>query len=109
MIDGMRAIFEEQGVPATVQQAGPMWQVFFGLERPVTRVRQSIGNDTAFYERFQSECQTRGVYFHNGWHERWFSSTAHTQAEVDESLAVIEQATKAAKGRVLRPAAPAGA
>ena len=109
MIDGMTAIFAEQGVPATVQHAGPMWQVYFGLEGPVTRVRRSAENDTAFYEHFQAECQARGVYFHNGWHERWFSSTAHTQAEVDQSLAVIEQAAKVTKQRLARPAPPVGA
>jgi len=48
------------------------------------------------------------VYFHNGWHERWFASTAHTQAEVDESLAVIEEALREAATRLGRaPRAPA--
>ena len=41
MVAGMRAVFAAHGVPAVVQQAGPIWQVFFGLEEPVTRVRQS--------------------------------------------------------------------
>jgi glutamate-1-semialdehyde 2,1-aminomutase len=107
MVDGMTAIFEEQGVPATVQQAGPIWQVFFGLEGPVTRVRQAAENDAAFYERFQAECQARGVYFHNAWHERWFSSTAHTQVEVDETLSVIEEATRVTKRALASSAARA--
>jgi len=100
MVDGMRAIFAAHGVTACVQQAGPMWQVFFGLEGPVTRVRQSGENDSVFYRHFQRECQARGVYFHNGWHERWFASTAHTQAEVDESLAVIDEVTGVVKERL---------
>jgi glutamate-1-semialdehyde 2,1-aminomutase len=102
MVEGMRAIFAAHGVTACVQQAGPMWQVFFGLEGPVTRVRQSAENDGAFYRHFQRECQARGVYFHNGWHERWFASTAHTQAEVDESLTVIDEATGVVKERLAR-------
>jgi glutamate-1-semialdehyde 2,1-aminomutase len=105
MVEGMRGIFAEHGVPACVQQAGPMWQVFFGLEGPVTRVRQSAENDAAFYQRFQRECQARGVYFHNGWHERWFASTAHTQAEVDQSLAVIDEAARVVSRRPAGPSA----
>ena len=40
------------------------------------------------------------MYFHNGWHERWFASTAHTQAEVDKSLAVIDEVTGVVKERL---------
>ena len=94
MVDGMRSIFAEQGVPAFINQVGPMWQVFFGHEEPVTRYRQARASDTDFFGRLQTECQARGVYFHNFNFERFFASTAHTQAEVDESLDVIETATK---------------
>jgi len=108
MVAGMQAIFAAHGVPAQVQQVGPMWQVFFGFEEPVTRVRQSAENDALFYHHFQTECQARGVYFHNAWHERWFASTAHTQAEVEKSLAVFDEVTGIVKERLARlPAMPA--
>jgi glutamate-1-semialdehyde aminotransferase len=42
----------------------------------------------------------RGVYFHNFNFERLFASLAHTQAEVDESLNVMEAATKVVTGRL---------
>ena len=70
-----------------------MWQVFFGHDEPVTRYRQARASDQRFFAQFQSECQERGVYFHNFNFERFFASTAHTQADVDESLEVIETAT----------------
>jgi glutamate-1-semialdehyde 2,1-aminomutase len=107
MAQGMRKIFQEQGVPAQVQQVGPMWQVFFGQEKPVTRYRQARRSDMLFYHHFQMECQARGVYFHNFGLERWFSSTAHTQTEVDASLEVIEAATRIVKERLANlPAMP---
>jgi glutamate-1-semialdehyde 2,1-aminomutase len=106
MVDGMRAIFAEQGVPAWISQVGPMWQVFFGHEEPVTRYRQARASDTRFFEHLQRECQARGVYFHNFNFERFFASLAHTQAEVDESLNVIETATKVVAERL--GALPAG-
>jgi glutamate-1-semialdehyde 2,1-aminomutase len=100
MVAGMRAVFAAHGVPAQVQQAGPIWQVFFGLEGPVTRVRQAAENDALFYAHFQTECQARGIYFHNAWHERWFASAAHTQAEIDRSLAVFDEVTGIVKKRL---------
>jgi glutamate-1-semialdehyde 2,1-aminomutase len=100
MVAGMRRIFAGHGITAQVQQVGSVWQVFFGQEQPVTRYRQAGRSDARFYSEFQRECQMRGVYFHNGWNERWFASTAHTQTEVDDSLAVIDEATGIVKERL---------
>ena len=99
MVSGMTSIFAEQGVAAQINQVGPMWQVFFGHEEPVRRYRQARASDTELFGRLQAECQARGVYFHNFNFERLFASLAHTQAEVDESLNVIETATRIATGR----------
>ena len=100
MVGGMRKIFAEQGVPAVINQVGPMWQVFFGHEEPVTRYRQARASDMRFFAQLQGECQERGVYFHNFNFERFFASTAHTQREVDYSLEVIETSTKIVKQRL---------
>ena len=100
MVDGMRGIFADNGVSAYISQVGPMWQIFFGHDEPVTRYRQARASDTRFFGMLQSECQARGVYFHNFNFERFFASLAHTQAEVDESLNVIETATKIVKERL---------
>ena len=100
MVGGMRRIFAEHAVPAYISQVGPMWQVFFGHEEPVTRYRQARASDTRFFGQLQAECQMRGVYFHNYNFERFFACTAHTQAEVDYSLDVIDTATKIVKERL---------
>ena len=85
---------------AYISQVGPMWQVFFGQEEPVTKYRQARASDTRFFGMLQTECQMRGVYFHNYNFERFFACTAHTQAEVDHSLDVIDEATKIVKTRM---------
>jgi len=89
----------DQGVPAIINQVGPMWQVFFGQDEPVTRYRQARASDQRFFAQFQAECQERGVYFHNFNFERFFASTAHTMADVGASLDVIAAATKVVKKR----------
>jgi glutamate-1-semialdehyde 2,1-aminomutase len=97
MVAGMRGIFADEGIPAQINQVGPMWQVFFGHDEPVTRYRQARASDTELFSQLQTECQTRGVYFHNFNFERFFACLAHTQEDVDTSLEVIATATKAVK------------
>lgn len=91
MVDGLRGIFAEAGVAAQVQQLNGMWQVFF-CDEPVTRFRQAQAADDIFYHQFQREMQARGVYFHNYEMERWFSCTAHTMADVDQTLDTAREA-----------------
>jgi glutamate-1-semialdehyde 2,1-aminomutase len=105
MVAGTRKMCEEQGVPAWINQVGPMWQVFFGYDEPVTRSRQARACDTAFFAEWQAEAQERGVYFHNFNFERFFACTAHTQQDVDESLEVLETSLKIAKKKLGTPSA----
>ena len=105
MVDGTRTMLAEQGVPAHINQVGPMWQVFFGQEEPVTRSRQARASDTEFFSAWQAECQERGVYFHNFNFERFFACTAHTQQDVDESLDVLETSLGIVKKKLGVPAA----
>lgn len=100
MVAGIRQIFADGNVPAHVSQVGPMWQVFFGHEEPVTRYRQARATDTRFFSTWQAECQQRGVYFHGSNFERFFASTAHTKTEVDRSLEVMAEAAKIATKRL---------
>jgi glutamate-1-semialdehyde 2,1-aminomutase len=100
MVGGLRRICAEHAVPDHVSQVGPMWQVFFGHEGAVTRYRQACASDTRFFAQWQAECQARGVYFHRSNFEPFFACTAHTQAEVDYSLEVMDEATKVVKMRM---------
>jgi len=97
MVEGMRVIFAEQGVPAYVSQVGPMWQVFFGQSSPVTRHRRARASDARFFARVQAECQARGAFFPPSNAEPFFASTAHTKTEVDQSLEAIATAATLAK------------
>jgi glutamate-1-semialdehyde 2,1-aminomutase len=100
MVHGLRLVFEDLGVPAQVQQVGSMWQVFFGQEEPVTRYRQARRSDMLFYQHYQMECRARGVCFHDSSMASCFSSTAHTQTEVDLSLEAAATAAKIVKDRL---------
>lgn len=96
---GLRRIFEDQGVPAQVNQVGPIWSFFFGHEKPVTTHRQAAASDMEFYRDLQAECQSRGVYFHDYPLENWFCSLAHGQNEIDKTFEVLDLALRLVRKR----------
>ena len=97
MVSGMRGIFAEHGVPASITQAGPMWGVTLGDEEPVTSYRRVLAGDTHALERLRRACQARGVYMRGSGLGRFFASTAHTKTEVDRSLEAIADAAGVVK------------
>lgn len=97
MVSGMRGIFAEHGVPASITQAGPMWGVTLGDEEPATSYRRVLAGDTHALERLRRACQARGVYMRGSGLGRFFASTAHTKTEVDRSLEAIAEAAGVVK------------
>jgi glutamate-1-semialdehyde 2,1-aminomutase len=103
---GMQGLLEHSGVPVTLQQAGPRFALYFGLSgAEVTNYRQAARQDQALLHRFVAECIAGGVYFHVSPHHGF--SAAHTEADLDHALEVIERALAAVR-RTL-PAARAAA
>jgi len=96
--DGLRDAAAANGVRAKVQGLGPLWQtIFLKDEAPDDPV---IDNSRAFravvdedrYVTFQRAMLQRGVYFHPGAYERWFSCAAHTDEHVDQTVAAAHEA-----------------
>ena len=58
-----------------------------------------FANETDFHrsQLFCAAATSRGVYFHP--HHNWFLSAAHTEADIDESLQVADQAMRAVAER----------
>jgi glutamate-1-semialdehyde 2,1-aminomutase len=86
--DGIARVAEEAGVQVQVQGPGPMFHVAFADE-PLTDYRTAAKQDTARYHRFTAALMERGVrVLERG---LWYVSTAHTEADIDETLAVIRE------------------
>ena len=58
-----------------------------------------FANETDFHrsQLFCAEATRRGAYFHP--HHNWFLSAAHTEADIDESLQIADQAMRAVAER----------
>jgi len=101
---GLQGLIEHSGVPVRLQYAGPRFTLYFGLSgAEVTNYRQAARQNPALLHRFIAECIAGGVYFHVSPHHGF--SAAHTQADLDHALEVIEQAL--ARVRQTSPASEA--
>ncbi len=97
--NGLRTAIRRSEAPASVTRVGSMITLFFRPERPrdYAEARES---DTAMFGRFHAAMLERGVMLPPSQFETWFVSAAHTEADID--------ATVAAANEALRIAAPAG-
>jgi len=91
LTDGMADAFCRRGVPHTVAYAGSMTGFFF-TDGPVTDLASAKASDTALYGRFFHAMLDRGFYFAPAQYEAGFISTAHTQGDIDGTVAATGDA-----------------
>jgi glutamate-1-semialdehyde 2,1-aminomutase len=83
--EGLRQAAKEAGVPATVQQVGSMWTIFFTPD-PVTDYASAKKADTARFAKFFWAMMDRGFYLPCSQFEAAFNSVLHTQERLEEML-----------------------
>jgi glutamate-1-semialdehyde 2,1-aminomutase len=88
LADGMRAAFARYDVPVTVHQVGPVVQCLPGVRKART-FDDFLAADQEFYDRLTVQLLRRGVFTLPG--GRWYLSTAHTDADIAETVAVIDE------------------
>ena len=91
LTDGMADVFARRGVPHSTAAAGSLAGFFFA-EGPVTDLAGAKRADTALYGRFFHAMLDRGVYFAPSQFEAAFLSLAHTEAEIDRTIAAADDA-----------------
>jgi glutamate-1-semialdehyde 2,1-aminomutase len=91
LIEGIGEAADTAGVPLVTTQAGTLGCVFFN-DMPVRNYEEAATSDTArFAEYFQGLLQ-RGVYVAPSQFEAIFLSAAHTDDDVDATIAVATDA-----------------
>jgi glutamate-1-semialdehyde 2,1-aminomutase len=97
MAEGLRAAFDQAGLPARVQRAGTLFSVFMTGDE-VLDYATAQKQDTAAYARFFHAMLARGVYLPPSAYEAWFLSIVHSDADVDRVLAAARDSARAAAG-----------
>lgn len=87
---GFQEIIDRSGVPVRLQYIGPRFGMYFGVTEPVTNYREAAAKNQQMEHTFIAGCVERGVFFHASPHHGF--SAAHTDADMDQVLAVAEEA-----------------
>ena len=88
---GMRDILARRGIKAWVQGVGARFGLLFGLDEEPRNYRDVAKQDLRKMGDFHLACLKRGVYLHYVSPHHGYSS-AHTTADIDETLDVMDQA-----------------
>src|SRR5437870_13464962 len=79
------------GIPHQLARVGSMWTLFFNAE-PVTDYDTATKSDTGRFARFFWAMLDRGVYLPCSQFEAAFTSAAHTEQQVSQTLTAAREA-----------------
>ncbi|OGN82013.1 MAG: glutamate-1-semialdehyde 2,1-aminomutase [Chloroflexi bacterium GWC2_73_18] len=100
LTSGIGGIFERAGIPVQVQGVGPMFQFWFA-EQPIVDYRGAAAHlNSPRFAALARALHARGVLVHPSNIELWFVSTAHTAADIDETLAAFDDAVAASRAEL---------
>jgi glutamate-1-semialdehyde 2,1-aminomutase len=94
LANGLRAALKATGVPGTVNVAGSLLTVFFS-ENPVRNYADAKKSDTARFGKCFQEMLQRGFFLPPSQYEAWFISGAHTDADIDATIAAAGESLAA--------------
>jgi glutamate-1-semialdehyde 2,1-aminomutase len=97
LAEGLTAAARAAGVPHCLNRAGSMWTLFF-TAGPVTDYDSARAADTARFGRFFWAMMDRGFYLPCSQFEAAFLSAAHTEKQIEETLAAARDAIIASAG-----------
>ncbi len=93
LAEGMLKVAHETGHPACGGQISGMFGFFFNAE-PVNNYEDAKKSDLGKFSRFHRGMLERGIYLAPSQFEAGFTSLAHTDADVDETLAAAREVMK---------------
>ncbi|HXG10581.1 MAG TPA: glutamate-1-semialdehyde 2,1-aminomutase [Gemmataceae bacterium] len=94
LADGLSQAADAAGLPHQLARCGSMWTLFFNPE-PVTDYDTARRSDTARFARFFWAMIDRGIYLPCSQFEAAFLSAAHTEADVEQTVAAAREALAA--------------
>jgi glutamate-1-semialdehyde 2,1-aminomutase len=93
LADGLRDAAEKAGVPAQVNAIGSL-ATFFFAPQPVRNYSDAKKSDTKRYGEFFRNMLERGIFLAPSQYEAAFVSAAHTDADIDRTLAAASESLK---------------
>ncbi len=98
LVTGIGDAVRRRGIPATLGHAGSMWGVYFA-PGPVRNYADAQRADRALFARWHRAALARGVFLPPSAFEAAFVSSAHTDADIDFTIAQLDAALDEARAR----------
>ena len=92
LVEGMQQAADELGIPFTTNSAGSMFGVFFNDAKQVTNYRQVMSGNNERFNKFFHLMLEEGVYFAPACFEAGFMSAAHTDQDIEDTIAAAKRA-----------------
>jgi len=91
LTEGMMASAQDSDIPLTANQVGGMFGLFFTETHPVTRYAQATACHLERFKAFFHGMLREGVYLAPSAFEAGFMSAAHTEADIEATLAAARR------------------
>ncbi len=90
---GMSSAFAKANIAHTINRLGSMISVHFS-DAPVTDFKSAAAGDNPNFKKFFHGLLNKGIYIAPSAYETWFITDALTYADLDETIAAVEEVAK---------------
>jgi glutamate-1-semialdehyde 2,1-aminomutase len=91
LVQGVLNAAEKTGIPLTANKVGSMFGFFFTGEKQVSNYQQVMACDNQRFNRFFHGMLREGVYLAPAAYEAGFMSAAHSDADIEHTIAAAEK------------------
>jgi glutamate-1-semialdehyde 2,1-aminomutase len=98
LLGGLQGAARRCGIPVTLGHAGSMWGIYF-TPGPVRNYADAKRADTVLFARWHKAALARGIFLAPSAFEAAFVSSAHTDADIDLTIAELDAALDDARTR----------
>ncbi len=88
---GLQAAADELNIPFTTNQVGGMYGYFFNEEKNISRFAQVAKGNMEHFQKFYHGMLNEGVYLAPSAYEAGFVSLAHTNEDIDNTIAAAKR------------------
>ncbi|MDA8683472.1 glutamate-1-semialdehyde 2,1-aminomutase [Gammaproteobacteria bacterium] len=90
LLEGMKALMIESGIPFSINRIGGMFGFFFSEELP-NNINDVAKTNDVIFSNFLNSCIRSGIYFAPSKYEAGFISAMHKDEEINRTLETVKQ------------------
>jgi glutamate-1-semialdehyde 2,1-aminomutase len=92
LCEGLQSAADDAGIAFTTNHAGTMFGGFFTSEDKISNYSQVMAGDTDAFNHFFHKMLEGGVYLAPACYEAGFMSSAHTDQDIEQTVAAAKAA-----------------